>query len=113
MKRNKKNEAGFVMTLELIFLATCLLCVVIIGCASLGAKIIGELGDIGAAVGSLNQSFTTSGAAVGHPTDPVHPQDIATWSGSSFTDTQDFCDQGCTCGVRMCIPPTPEVVVPE
>ena len=111
LRKKLNSQSGFVQSLELVFLGTIVLGVVIIGWSSFGAKLIGEMGDLGAAVGSLNQSFTITGMAVGHPTDPVHPQDIATTSGSSFTDTQDFCDNdpNCACGVRMCIPPTPEV----
>jgi hypothetical protein len=106
-KRNRK-EGGFIVSLELVFIATCLLCIVIIGWASLGSKLIAEFGDLGSAVGSLNQSFSTTGMAVGHPNDPNHPTDVATWAGSVFVDTADFCDQNPTCGVRFCIPPTPE-----
>ncbi|MEP7008849.1 MAG: hypothetical protein ABJC13_00850 [Acidobacteriota bacterium] len=108
VRRGKKGQAGFIVSAEIIFILTIMICCVAIGWSSISAKIIGEIGDLGSAIGSLNQSYSMSGMAVGHPTDPVHPTDIAFWRGSSFEDHQDFCDQGGTCGVRMCIPPAPE-----
>jgi hypothetical protein len=111
LRKKSKGEAGFIQSLELVFLGTIVLCTVIIGWSSFGSKLVGEMADLGSAVGSLNQSYSMTGMAVGHPTDPVHPQDVATWSGSSYSDTQDYCDNdpNCACGVRVCIPPTPEV----
>lgn len=108
MQRNARRHNGFIVSLELIFIATCLLCVVVIGWAAAGSKIVAEYGDIGSAVGSLNQSFFTSGMAVAHPDDPVHPEPLAVWNGSRFHDNPDFCDQGDACGVIVCIPPVPE-----
>jgi len=109
-KLKKKKQGGWIVSTELIVLMTCCMCAVIIACASFGAKLVGEWGDIGSAVGSLNQSYSTSGMAVYHANDPVHNANnpVARWAGSTYTDFQDFCDTGNTCGVVMCIPPTPE-----
>jgi hypothetical protein len=104
----KRRDSGFVVSLELVFIATCMLCVVLVAWASFGTKIVAEFGDIGAAVGSLNQSYTITGVAIFHPNDPNHPTDVATWTGSSFHDAPDFCDEGGACGVRFCVPPEPE-----
>jgi len=114
LRKKLNSQSGFVQSLELVFLGTVVLSVVIIGWSSFGSKLIGEMSDLGSAVGSLNQSYTYTGMAVGHPGDARHPQDVATTSGSTFTDTQDFCDNdpNCACGVRMCIPPTPEIPHP-
>lgn len=114
LRKKFKGQAGFIQSLELVFLATIVLGVVVIGWTSFGAKLVGEMGDLGAAVGNLNQSYTVSGMAVGHPGDPRHPENIATTSGSSNVDFQDFCDNdpNCACGVQFCIPPTPEVPHP-
>ncbi len=110
MLRRKKNGAskqgGFILTLELIVTATCMMCVLVISWGALGSKLVSEVGDIGTAVGSLNQGYTMTGMAVGHPNDPNHPTDIATWGGSSFGDGPDFCDTAaCDAGVRLCIAP--------
>jgi hypothetical protein len=104
----KKQDGFALISVEALFIMTCCLCVLVAICGSFGSKLIGEWGDLGAAIGSLNQSYTLTGIAVGHPNDPNHPTDVAVWAGSSFTDTQDFCDQSATCGVRACQAPTPE-----
>jgi hypothetical protein len=114
LRKKFKGQAGFALMTEMIVLLTILLCASVVGYSALSSKVIGELGDIGSAVGSLNQSFTLTSTAVGHPGDARHPQDVATCAGSSFTDTQDFCDNdpNCACGIRFCIPPTPEIPHP-
>lgn len=107
LKRSKKKqEDGFVVSVELLFLITSVLCVSVIAWGSVGAKIVAEWSDVGSAVGSLDQSYSVSGMAVFHANDPVHNANnpIAAWAGSSFRDNTDFCDEGCDCGVHMCIP---------
>ena len=103
-----KKQGGFVVGTELIFLLTCMLCVAVISWGAFGAKVVAEWSDLGSAVGSLDQSYSTSGMAVFHANDPVHNANnpIASWAGSSFSDNSDFCDEGCDCGVNMCIPAT-------
>jgi hypothetical protein len=94
--------------------ATCF-CICFMAAGSLGSKILAEVGDVGSAVGSLNQSYTLTGAAV-HPNEPTAPEllgpggggAVTERAGSSFTDTADFCDQGPSCGIRTCIPAIPE-----
>jgi len=108
LKMRKKRQGGFVVGTELIFLLSCVLCVAVIAWGSFGAKVVAEWGDIGAAVGSLNQSYTLTGMQVFHPNHHANTP-VASWSGSSYTDSQDFCDQGCNCGIEICVPPTAEV----
>ena len=108
MLKKLKNQDGFGHIIEVLCVASFCFCICIIAAGSLGSKILGEVGDVGAAIGSLNQSYTLTGIAVGHPNDPNHPTDVATWAGSSFVDTADFCDQSSSCGVRACQAPTPE-----
>ncbi len=104
LKMRKKKQGGFVVGTELIFLLSCVLCVCVIAWGSFGAKVVGEWADLGGAIGSLNQSFTLTGMAVYHPNHAHNANNpVASWAGSSYTDYQDFCDQGCTCGVVICI----------
>ena len=106
----KRNQSGVVYSLELLFWSTCVLCMAVIIWGAAGAKIVAEWSDVASAVGSLDQSYSVSGMAVYHVNDPVHNANnpIASWAGSSFTDNTDFCDEGCDCGVVMCIPPDGE-----
>ncbi len=104
----KKKQGGFIISLEAIFCCTCLMCCLVIGWGSIGSKALAEVSDIGSAIGSLDQSYSMSGMAVYHVNDPVHNANnpIASWAGSSFSDNTDFCDEGCDCGVVMCIAAT-------
>lgn len=106
--KRRSRQGGFVVSTELLFLTTCMLCVAVISWGSVGSKIVAEWSDYASAIGSLDQSYNLSGMAVFHANDPVHNANnpLARWAGSSFTDNQDFCDQGCRCGVVMCIPAT-------
>ncbi len=101
------RQAGFVVGTELMFLGV----ICIVGCISFTSymgKIIAEWSDIASAIGSLDQTYSTSGMQVFHANDPVHDANnpIASWAGSSFSDNTDFCDEGCDCGVVMCLPAT-------
>lgn len=111
MSRIRKHlkQKGFIVSTELLFLAACVLCVAVIAWGAVGAKIVAEWADFGAAVGSLDQSYHISGMAVYHVNDPVHNANnpIVSWAGSHFGDAPDFCDTpACDCGVVMCIPAT-------
>ena len=105
-RTNSRKQGGFALSTELLVLLTGCLAMTVIICGSVGSKVVAEWGDFGAAIGSLDQSYSITGMQVAHPNDPVHPTPIATTRGSQFDDGQDFCDTAaCDCGVRLCIPP--------
>ena len=104
--RRAPRQRGFVVSAELLFLAACVLCVVVIAFGAVGAKVVAEWADFGAAAGSLDQGYRAGGAAVFHPNDPVHDANnpIARWAGSAFADAPDFCDTpACDGGVVLCL----------
>lgn len=76
------DEAGFIVSAELVIVATVGVLAMIVGLAEVGFNVNSELEDIGAAIGSMNQSFHVSGTC-GHK---------GHVGGSCFTDTKDFCD---------------------
>jgi hypothetical protein len=80
--RLKKDEAGFVISAELIIIST--LCVIgmIVGLAEVANGVNEELEDVGSSVGSMNQSYFVSGST-GHK---------AWVYDSKFKDQPDFCD---------------------
>lgn len=100
---SSRQQNGFVVGTNLIFLCTCILCIAVITWATVGTKVVAEWGDLGTAVGSLDQSFTVSGMTVFHEEDPVHNENnpIVSWTGSSFADGSDFCDEGSSCGIHI------------
>ena len=76
------DEAGFVASSELILVALILMIGAVAGLSSVRDAVVGELADIGAAIGDLNHSF--SYAAV--------TSDCGSAEGSAFADESDFCD---------------------
>lgn len=77
-----EDEAGFIVSAELVLVSTILVLGMVVGLAELSNGINQELEDVGSAFGSLNQSFTFSGFR-------GHKGSIA---GSNFKDYADFCD---------------------
>lgn len=95
------DEAGFIISAELVLVATILVIGCIVGLSECQHAVVGELNDIGDAIGSLNQSFTFSGF---HKSDCGC--DHARTFGSSFVDVTEECDNN-QCQIA-CDRPAPE-----
>ena len=102
-----KDESGFIVSAELVLIATICVIGIIVGLVEVQWAIVGELNDVGDAIGSLNQSFQFSGFT-SFKTQSTSGNTIkAQVAGSSFVDTIDECDNNqCTLG---CDFPTPEL----
>lgn len=90
------DEAGFIVSAELVLVSTILVIGMIVGLSEVANGINQELEDVGAAFGAVNQSFHFSGFC-------GHKGQVA---GSCFLDQEDFCDgqNDITCD----LPPQPE-----
>ena len=82
------DECGFIVSAELVLVATILVLGMIVGLVSLRDQIVQELGDVAAAFSQLNQSYSFSGVT-GHTSNTA---------GSQFADRTDFCDADSTSG---------------
>jgi len=76
------DEAGFVVSSELILIATILVIAMLTGLVTVRDAVVQELGDIGNAIGLINQSYSYSGVT-GHN---------SSVSGSVFADLPDQCE---------------------
>ena len=76
------DDTGFVVSIELVLIATIAVIGLIAGLTSVRDGVVSELSDVAGSVQDLNQSYSFNGV-VGHS---------ATNSGSAFTDALDFCD---------------------
>jgi Flp pilus assembly pilin Flp len=83
LKRLWNDEAGFVVSAELVLIATILVIGLIVGWATVRDQVVQELGDVAAAIAVINQSYTWS-AVTGH---------TSSVAGTYFDDTTDFCDE--------------------
>ena len=76
------DEAGFIVSAELVLIATIGVLSMVVGLSEVALNINNELEDVGSAFGSINQSMHVQGIC-GHQ---------GRSGGSCFTDKSDFCD---------------------
>jgi len=77
-----RDEAGFVVSTELVLIATIVVIGLVTGLTAVRDAVVEELADVAAAVGEVNQSYSF-GAITGH---------CSSTSGSLFDDLVDFCE---------------------
>ncbi|MFO1092326.1 MAG: hypothetical protein U0992_03300 [Planctomycetaceae bacterium] len=110
-RRLLADESGFIISAELVLVATILVIGIIVGLSEVQHAVVGELNDVADAIGSVNQSFSYSGFSKrdwgggggwGGGWGGTHA-----WTpGSAFVDFQDACDLN-QC-MLACNPPVPE-----
>ena len=83
LKKLWNDEAGFIVSTELILLVTIAVFGLIVGMASVRDAVTSELSDVAGALQDVNQSYFYNGIA-GHSAVVV---------GSDFNDNRDFCDE--------------------
>ena len=76
------DEAGFVVSSELVLIATIAVIGMIAGLTTLRDQVVQEVGDVADAISSINQSYSFSGVT-GHS---------SSTSGSIQIDLRDECD---------------------
>jgi hypothetical protein len=76
------DDAGFIVSAELVLVATVLVIGLIVGLASLRNQVVQELVDVGQAIGSMSQSYAFAG---------TKKHGVGWSDGSSYTDKIDFC----------------------
>jgi len=79
------DENGFLMSAELILLASILVIGLVVGLTEVSFAINNELDDVASAFGSMNQSYSSSGP---------HSRGKGRRTGSRFNDHRDNCDRG-------------------
>ncbi|MHC4876109.1 MAG: Flp family type IVb pilin [Planctomycetota bacterium] len=77
------DESGFVVSAELILIATIAVLSLVVGLKEVSTAINNELEDVASAFGAVNQSYHFRGLRAWHK---------ARVPGSSFRDEADFCD---------------------
>lgn len=81
-KKLLSDESGFVVSTELILVATILVIGMIVGMTTLRDQVVIELADVADAISALDQSYQISDVT-GHSSSSA---------GTIFDDTADFCD---------------------
>lgn len=96
-----KDEAGVILSAEIVLIGTILVIGMIVGLVELQCSVVGELSDLGDAIGNLDQSYITSGIISFKEYNGVK----AATAGAKFRDFPDECD--CN-SVVVCADGTPE-----
>jgi Flp pilus assembly pilin Flp len=78
-----RDECGFVISTELMFIATLLVIGLVTGLATVRDQVATELADIADAVSELDQSFSFAAITA----------TVGSVAGSTFVDAADFCEQ--------------------
>lgn len=76
------DDAGFIVSSELILLATILVIGLITGLTTVRDQVVQELGDVADAISEVDQSYSYAGIT-------AHS---ASTAGSAFLDLNDFCE---------------------
>lgn len=79
-----KDQDGFVVSTELVLVATILVIGMVVGLATVRNAVVQELGDVAMAIGNINQSYGYTGVQ--------GRENSSATAGSEFTDELDFCD---------------------
>lgn len=84
------DQSGFVLTAELVLVSTFLVLGLIVGLSAVQSALVGELNDVGDAIGSLNQSYSYQGFT-GRKS--AHDCGVKSFTaGSVYQDFRDECD---------------------
>ena len=106
LRKFRNDESGFIVSSELVLIATICVIGLIVGLVEVQWAVVGELNDVSDAIGSLNQSFQFAGFTSTKTQGTGGNRIKAQVAGSIFVDTVDECDNNqCTIG---CDAPTPE-----
>ncbi|MDB4743684.1 hypothetical protein OAF98_04290 [Planctomicrobium sp.] len=84
LKALLNDEAGFIVSTELVLVATILVIGLVVGQTTLRDNVVTELADTADAISAIDQSYSWSNVT-GHS---------SSTSGSLFVDAVDFCDGG-------------------
>jgi hypothetical protein len=101
------DEAGFVISTELVLVATILVIGLVVGLTELRNQVVQEVADLAQAIGNINQSYEYAGTA---------KLEVGQTAGSDFHDERDFCEaeggddtEGSEpCGISVRVPPHDE-----
>jgi hypothetical protein len=86
-----RDEAGVMNSAELILISTLLIIGTIVGLVAFRDQVVQEFGDLGLAVGKLNQSYSYADVEVEITIDGNDYTFTA--AGSNYTDLADFCEE--------------------
>ena len=88
IKNFLSDEAGVIVSAEIVLVATILVLGMIVGLGELQSAIVGELSDVASAFGNVDQSYSTSGWVSYKASGGIKSRTY----GSAYYDVPDECD---------------------
>ncbi len=88
MRKLFNDEAGFIVSAELVLVLTIAVLGMVVGLASVKDAVTNELNDLADAFGVIDQTYTVRGLTATSGTNKAHAQA----AGFGFNDRQDDCD---------------------
>ncbi len=88
IKNFLSDEAGVIVSAEIVLVATILVLGMIVGLGELQSAIVGELSDVATAFGNVDQSYSTSGWVSYKAAGGIKSRTY----GSAYYDVPDECD---------------------
>ena len=85
LKKLWNEEAGFIVSAELVLVATIVVISMVMGLVYIRNQVVQELIDVGQALGNINQSYAYGGIM----TPSSHPWGFC--GGASYLDVIDYC----------------------
>jgi len=79
-----QDDAGFLVSTELVLVSTILVIGILIGQATLRDAVISELADSAESINNINQSYSYT-SVTGHS---------SSVAGSTYNDAEDYCEGG-------------------
>ena len=90
---NWSNESGFIVSAELVSVATIVVISMVVGLASIRNQVVQELIDVAQAMGSINQTFGYCGIDAVNVETNGKKHGWAYCGGASYDDMIDYCQQ--------------------
>jgi hypothetical protein len=107
MKQLWLDECAFIISAELVLVASIVIIGVIVGLAEIQSGVVQELNDLGDAFGSVNQSFMYGGFSAEKDFSEGFKSITV---GSSFIDLTDDCDNNqCDLSCGAPVPEEPKI----
>ena len=88
LRKLMNDEAGFIVSAELVLVFTLCFCSVAVGMAVVRDSLVQELGDVGEAIGALDQTYNYRSVSAPLEGGGNH----GSCSGAGFNDEEDDCD---------------------
>lgn len=113
LSRLLRDDAGFIVSAELMLIITLMFCTVAVGWAAVRDALVHELNDLSHAIGAMSQTYQITGLQKLRHGCGCHVWFHARCSGFGFNDDADECDCKPIEHIDICGKPDPSTGADE